>query len=371
MSYIAHPAKNGADHQSVKTHLTEVGALAARYAGKIGHDQAGALIGLLHDFGKYSKAFQDYMQLIIRELGANYDPDLDDVDSKSLKGKIDHSSAGAQWIFQNILPIALKAFPDKDSTEQRLAIAVVQILALCIASHHSGLIDNLPSENGAGFLARIKKPDEQTHLQECLRAVDTEVTSMVDAIATAAFINNMVNKLKPIVSTDLVNGSDIVAAFNLGFYTKFLFSCLIDADRVNSADFENLDYSQYRHLKPDWALACQRIEAFVITLKARNAVDDIRKQISDNCLNRAVDAQGIYSLTVPTGGGKTYSSLRFAMHHAQKHQLDRIFYIIPYTSIIEQNAEAIRSVLQRDDDPRPWVLEHHSNLEPEQQTWHS
>lgn len=371
MSYIAHPAKNGADHQSVKTHLTEVGALAARYAGKIGHDQAGALIGLLHDFGKYSKAFQDYMQLIIRELGANYDPDLDDVDSKSLKGKIDHSSAGAQWIFQNILPIALKAFPDKDSTEQRLAIAVVQILALCIASHHSGLIDNLPSENGAGFLARIKKPDEQTHLQECLRAVDTEVTSMVDAIATAAFINDMVNKLKPIVSTDSTNGSDIVAAFNLGFYTKSLFSCLIDADRVNSADFENPDYSQYRHLKPDWALACQRIEAFVTTLKAKNAVDDIRKQISDNCLNRAVDAQGIYSLTVPTGGGKTYSSLRFAMHHAQKHQLDRIFYIIPYTSIIEQNAEAIRSVLRRDDDSRQWVLEHHSNLEPEQQTWHS
>ncbi|OZB42306.1 MAG: CRISPR-associated helicase/endonuclease Cas3 [Alishewanella sp. 34-51-39] len=371
MAFIAHPAKIGSAHQSVKTHLIEVGHLAAKYAAKIGAQDVGALIGLLHDLGKYSKAFQDYMQLIIRELGANYDPDLDDVDSKSLKGKIDHSSAGAQWIFQNLLPIALKAFPERNSTDQKLATAVVQILALCIASHHSGLIDNLPSENGAGFLARIKKPDEQTHLHECIQVVDAEVISLVEAIATAEFIKAMVNKLKPIVSTDLSNDRDIVAAFNLGFYTKFLFSSLIDADRVSSADFENPDYSQHRHLKPDWTLACQRIETFVTTLKTRNTVDEIRKQISDNCLKRAVDAQGIYSLTVPTGGGKTYSSLRFALHHAKKHQLDRIFYIIPYTSIIEQNAEAIRTVLHRDDDTRPWVLEHHSSLEPEQQTWHS
>ncbi|MBU1308054.1 MAG: CRISPR-associated helicase Cas3' [Gammaproteobacteria bacterium] len=371
MDYIAHPAKTGAEHQSVKTHLTEVGQLAATYAGKIGHDEAGILIGLLHDFGKYSKAFQDYMLLIIRELGADYDPDLDEVESKSLKGKIDHSSAGAQWLFNKLVPIARKLYADNGSLEQKLAIAVVQILALCVASHHSGLIDNLPSENGAGFQARLKKADEQTHLQECIQSADAEVISKAESIATAAFINDMVNKLKSIISKELTNGSDIVAAFNLGFYTKFLFSCLIDADRVNSADFENPDYSQYRHLKPDWALACQRMETFVTTLQVRNAVDDIRRQISDNCLKRAVDAQGIYSLTVPTGGGKTYSSLRFALHHAKKHQLDRIFYIIPYTSIIEQNAEAIRNVLHREGDSRPWVLEHHSNLEPEQQTWHS
>jgi CRISPR-associated endonuclease/helicase Cas3 len=371
MEYIAHPAKTGVEHQSVETHLTEVGQLAEAYAGKISHDKAGNLIGLLHDFGKYSKAFQDYMLLIIRELDADYEPDLDEVDSKSLKGKIDHSSAGAQWIFNNLVPIARKLYTDNCSLDQRLAIAAVQILALCVASHHSGLIDNLPSENGAGFLARMQKAEEQSHLKECIQSVDAEVIAKVESIANAAFVTDMVNKLKKLSPHHPADASDIVPAFNLGFYTKFLFSCLIDADRVNSADFENPDYSQYRHLKPDWALACQRMEAFVSTLKARNAVDDIRKKISDSCLNRAVDKQGIYSLTVPTGGGKTYSSLRFALHHARQHQLDRVFFIIPYTSIIEQNAEAIRNVLHRDDDSRPWVLEHHSNLEPEQQTWHS
>lgn len=370
MNYIAHPAKDGISHQSVKTHLVEVGALAAGYASKIGQSDVGFLVGLLHDFGKFSQAFQDYMQLIIQQAVSSFDPDIDDVDVKSLKGKIDHSSAGAQWVFQHLLPVALRCFPENGSSDKKLAIAAIQILALCIASHHSGLIDCLPSENGPGFLNRIRKADDLTHLQECMKSADTEILAKAESLGSADFIKSVVDKLKQ-HSSEAFEHSGIVRAFNLGFYAKFLFSCLIDADRVNSADFENPDYSQYRHLKPDWALACQRIEAFVTTLKARNTVDDIRKQISDNCLKHAGDAQGIYSLTVPTGGGKTYSSLRFALHHAKKHQLDRIFYIIPYTSIIEQNAEAIRNVLHRDDDARPWVLEHHSNLEPEQQTWHS
>ena len=87
--------------------------------------------------------------------------------------------------------------------------------------------------------------------------------------------------------------------------------------------------------------------------------------------SRAQDTQGIYTLTVPTGGGKTYASLRYALHHANTDGLQRIIYVIPYTSIIEQNAEAIRKVIQHQGDQYPWVLEHHSNLEPENQTWHS
>lgn len=370
MNYIAHPAKDGINHQSVKTHLIEVGALAAGYASKIGQSDVGLLLGLLHDFGKFSQAFQGYMQLIIQQSVSSFDPDIDDVNVNSLKGKIDHSSAGAQWVFQQLLPVALRCFPEKGSSDQKLAIAAIQILALCIASHHSGLIDCLASENGSGFLSRIRKADDLTHLQECIKAADTEILTKAASFASLDFIKDVVNKLKQ-HSAEASGYSEIVRAFNLGFYTKFLFSCLIDADRVNSADFENPEYSQHRHQKPNWEDACLRVEAFVATLECRNSVDSIRKKISDNCLKRAVDAQGIYSLTVPTGGGKTYSSLRYALHHAKEHKLERVFYIIPYTSIIEQNAEAIRAVLHRDHDDRPWVLEHHSNLEPEQQTWHS
>ena len=102
----------------------------------------------------------------------------------------------------------------------------------------------------------------------------------------------------------------------------------------------------------------------IVGFENRYPIDEIRRRISDDCLKRAADSQGIYTLTVPTGGGKTLASLRYALHHAQKHNLDRIIYIIPYTSIIDQNAQAVREILGED-----WVLEHHSNLEPEKQSW--
>nr|WP_306464076.1 CRISPR-associated helicase Cas3' [Desulfobacter hydrogenophilus] len=103
----------------------------------------------------------------------------------------------------------------------------------------------------------------------------------------------------------------------------------------------------------------------------RNRVDELRNKISKDCLKAAIKQQGLYLLTVPTGGGKTFASMRYALHHAQKHELDHIIYVIPYTSIIDQNAREIRNVLEQAGDENPWVLEHHSNLEPEKQTWQS
>ncbi len=97
----------------------------------------------------------------------------------------------------------------------------------------------------------------------------------------------------------------------------------------------------------------------------------MRNKISKRCLETAIKRQGIYLLTVPTGGGKTFASMRYALYHAQKHELDHIIYVIPYTSIIDQNASEIRKVLERVEDEYPWVLEHHSNLEPEKMTWQS
>jgi CRISPR-associated helicase cas3 len=146
----------------------------------------------------------------------------------------------------------------------------------------------------------------------------------------------------------------------------FLFSCLIDADRINSSDFEREAQKEIRRLteKPDWQTAIDQLETKLAGFENRYPIDGIRRRISGDCLKRAVDFQGIYTLTVLTGGGKTLASLRYALHHAQKHNLDRIIYIIPYTSIIDQNAQAVREILGEN-----WVLEHHSNLEPEKQSW--
>jgi len=151
-----------------------------------------------------------------------------------------------------------------------------------------------------------------------------------------------------------------------------LYSGLIDADRTNSADFESPENARHRNNDSvNWMIPIGRLELAIQEFSDDKPIDALRRSISDTCKQRAEESQGIYTLTVPTGGGKTYASLRYALHHAKWHELDRIIYIIPFTSIIDQNAQAIREVLECSVDEFPWVLEQHSNLEPEQQSWHS
>lgn len=368
--FIAHPDFENGQHQSVKQHLQAVAELSAKLAAKLGFAEQGRLIGLMHDFGKYSSAFQNYMQLIVAEqMGYNPDNDKGSAEtstSKSLKGKIDHSSAGAQWVCK-ALGSQLGKLQQQDQALTPYGLAITQALSMCIASHHSGLIDSL-SENENVFANRIKKSDELTYQNECIKNADPELLTKAQSLASFEFILESSQQLKTMF--DKFELSAIEHDYYLGMFTKMLFSCLIDADRIDSTDFEQPSNKPERFKQPDWAFACDKIESFIAQFEPVNPIDHIRAEISDNCFHRAQDKTGIYSLTVPTGGGKTYASLRFALHHAQKHNHDRIIYIIPFTSIIEQNASAIRGVLDgvNTDD---WVLEHHSSLEPEQQTWRS
>lgn len=369
--FIAHKREFDKKEQTVATHLQEASAFTERFAKKIDSAQAGALIGLLHDFGKYSQTFQTY----IKSATGVINPDEDTfVDAKGLKGKIDHSTAGAQWIFQKLGALAKKHFSGKSQNDAILALTGIQAMSLSVASHHSGLIDCLTTQNGQGFINRIQKADDKTFITECHASADKIITDQAHSIASTDLLDALVVVMAKITHPEQ-NGfavSPLSQAFYVGLYCKFLFSCLIDADRISSADFETPENTCHRSTKrPDWSLACERVEAFVDALKPKKPVDGIRQAISSQCKKRAVEKQGIYSLTVPTGGGKTYASLRYAVHHAKQHQLDRIIYIIPYTSIIDQNAAAIRDVLEQEGDQTPWVLEQHSNLEPELQTWRS
>ncbi|MFA5985149.1 MAG: CRISPR-associated helicase Cas3' [Methylococcaceae bacterium] len=363
--FIAHVRTSDKKKQTVAEHLQEVALIAKQFAAKINVAQAGELIGLLHDFGKYSAAFQDY----IKSGTGLLNPDIDDdyVDAKAKKGKIDHSTAGAQLLWQ-----ALSKYGSNG--EGKLC---AQILALCIASHHGrGLIDCLdPFESDPNkinvFKKRIEKTDERTKLTECKNNADQIILNTAKQLADVSLIANMFKQIRLVVKTA---PSETIKQFYMGFWTRFLFSCLIDADRINSADFENPEQARHRNKAVSWPIAIDRLESFLAKQQnntADSAINAIRRDISDTCKNRATQDQGIYTLTVPTGGGKTYASLRFALHHAEKHNLERIIYIIPYTSIIEQNANAIRKAVEQLGDDYPWVLEHHSNLEPEQQTWHS
>lgn len=355
-SFIAHKRKMDGQCQLLHSHLIEVGDIASNFAKKIGAENAGKLLGLLHDFGKYSKEFQIYIKSATGEIN----PDEDDyVDSRGMKGKVDHSTAGAQLVWRR-----LNRFGAGGQGE-----LCGQILSLCIASHHSGLIDCFGMDDRAVFTERMRKPDEKVHIDECLQAANQKIIKAVEQLATMDFVKDVFGQLAQFVN---FKEPSMIDYFNLGFFTRFLFSCLIDADRLNSAEFEDparLSERLNNAAPVDWNMALERLEKHLVTLTPRNYVDELRREISDNCKVNAKRAQGIYTLTVPTGGGKTYASLRYALHHARHHALERIIYVIPYTSIIEQNAKVIREVVERDSDVRPWVLEHHSNLEPEQQTW--
>ena len=351
--YIAH-VRHGSDvKQSLATHLTETAAIAKMLAAKLGLDLAGELLGLMHDFGKYSLKFQKY----IYDATGLINPDLDDEESTPGGSKVDHSTAGAQWVYRR-----LAAMGQKES-----GVLCGQMLGLCIASHHgAGLIDCLDDEGNVVWQKRFNKDDSLTHLSECLQNADESVLRQAEGLADKALLVQMLAPLKAVLMLPEAQAGHQIKEFYLGCFTRFLFSCLIDADRINSADFERENQKEIRRLqeKPDWQAAIAKLEAKLAQFERRYPIDEIRRQIADDCLQRAADAQGIYTLTVPTGGGKTLASLRHALHHAQTHGLERIIYIIPYTSIIDQNAEAVRDILGDE-----WVLEHHSNLDPEKQTW--
>ena len=350
--YIAHLRKSDGQIQSVQAHLKETAALAKIFAQKLNLEPVGELLGLMHDFGKYSHKFQKY----IHDETGLFNPDLDDEESTPNGSKVDHSTAGAQWVYRELR---------KFGAELGIGELFGQMLGLCIASHHGeGLIDCLDGGGNAVWKKRFEKEDELTHLAECEQNADEIVRQKAHELAGENLIRSLLNAVKPILSDQATNNK--IKEFYLGCLTRFLFSCLIDADRINSSDFERVAQKEIRRLteKPNWQSAIDKLETHLASFENRYPIDEIRRRISDDCLKRAADSQGIYTLTVPTGGGKTLASLRYALHHAQKHNLDRIIYIIPYTSIIDQNAQAVREILGED-----WVLEHHSNLEPEKQSW--
>lgn len=357
--YIAHVRKTG-EKQSVKEHLEQVAYLSSINAGKIGLPQAGEIIGLLHDFGKYSEAFQSY----IGSATGIIDQDADEyVQVGELKGKIDHSTSGAQYIWES--------FKSKNG-QNRIA---AHILGLCIASHHSGLIDCMTPEGVDNVSKRLNKSTELTFLNEVSQKAENDLIERINKLLNQEdIVNEIMSHLTKIATVKNLEHS-IKTQFQFGLMIRMLYSCLIDADRQDTADFENPRQAKLRQAGNyiDWKELISRLE-----LKLRefgqapnkNKIDEIRSAISEACLKRAKDPTGVFTLTVPTGGGKTLASLRFALHHAEKNSLDRIFYVIPFTSIIDQNARVVREILEIDKaEAGRIVLEHHSNLVPEVQNW--
>lgn len=352
MVYIAHIREDGTV-QTLEEHLNGTAKLAKQFAEKIGLASFGELCGLLHDVGKYSRAFQEYIK---PSDGKNETVDPD-AEPDTEGGKVadwrkgpDHSSAGAQTVWDKL--------NDGNPTVRQL---VGQIIALSIASHHSGLIDCIKPDGTARFDDRIKKEPKKTHKEEANINIDESVRQRIGELVSSDCFEKEFLALMEKATTQILPQE--ILDFTLGLVVRFVFSALLDADRLNSAEREP-------RVKQDWQPLIDLLEKKVNAFETENKVDEIRKKISSACFAFAERGTGLYQLTVPTGGGKTLASLRFALSHAKKHGMDRIVYVVPYTTIIDQNASDVREIFQSlETAEHPIVLEHHSNLTPTRDTW--
>ena len=357
----AYPPSASHEPQPLEDHLMRVALLARSFAQKAGIPLAGYLVGLTHDLGKYSALFQRY----IRSAAGCIKPEHPEyVDPLKNKGLIDHSTAGGQHLW--------RAF----AANSKL-IPMNQMLAMCVFSHHSGLQDCVSPEGDDIFTRRINKPDKATRLAECLercnasiqkeiqRHIQPEVMKEIHA-AIKRLHKRIEEKLdKESDHNDILDNQNS-RDFQQGLLCRFLLSCLLDADRIDSAEFDDPVWKKQRARMPrrPWDRLVRQLEAYVVTLTPRHEIDGLRQAVSRQCARRAQDNTGLFTLTVPTGGGKTLASLRFALRHAEKHALDRVIYIIPYTSIIDQNAGVARRIFEKDEENGSIVLEHHSNIMP-------
>lgn len=321
--YIAHIKKNESGEfekpHTLHEHLAGVAQLCSKYSKKFGFGEIGKLIGLLHDAGKASNAFQERIRLT----------SCFDVEAH-LEGKtpkhVDHSSAGAQMICEI-------------SGEQ-----LGRMFSYAIAGHHAGLPNGL-DETDSHLTKRLKKPVE-------------DYRSNFDTL-------DLLIQTHGIEKLPFRKGSD---GFTLMFLIRMLFSCLVDSDFIDTEAYMQPERFSLREMPYEFSSLYDRLNSFIVDIakekkKTNSTIAVERAKILDNCKLFAEQTPGFFSLTVPTGGGKTLSSMAFALRHAQLHQKSRIIYVIPYTSIIEQNAAVFRSALGDEV-----ILEHHSNFDPENET---
>lgn len=305
-----------AEPQTLSDHILGTAELAEQFASEFNSGEWGKACGLAHDAGKSRPAWQTYLR---SKSGYNENAHIEGEYKKTR-----HAIYGASLV------------------EQIYGKEIGRILSYCIAGHHAGLPDWSSAESGASSLK-----NQQNQVQD-ISDIDSEI------------INLLKNSKPQRPPRKFEQGID------LSFWIRMLFSSLVDADFLDTEKYMNGHRYNTRggYLSIDQLL--EKLELYMSNFESESAdtkVNFIRKGIRDKCKIAAGNNQGIFSLSVPTGGGKTLSSMTFALEHAKKHGLKRIIYVIPYTSIIEQNANVFRTVLGEDQ-----IIEHHSSIDDENET---
>ena len=334
----AHIRRSDSAEQSLEEHSQSVSRLCGRYARPLGLEKTAALIGLMHDMGKATRDFAQYLRTPAKAAVRPASPHA-------------HAPIGAAYAYE-------RWFRNDDERSRRLA---AQCVSLCIFGHHAGLCDCLDRTGKSPYADAMKHERSSRHYGEATTAFLRGVASVdeLDALYESACAE--VGAFVFRASADAVPRE---RHFRQGMLCRLLLSILVDADRWDAACFEYGRSALAEEPVPDWQRLLNTFDAYrTAHLTGTGPIDRIRASIAEDCFARAADAPGIVTLTVPTGGGKTFSSLRYALKHAAVNRHRRIFYIIPYNTILDQNARDIRAALG--DDPS--ILEHHANVvvEPE------
>lgn len=299
---------------TLEDHLHGVAALAETFAITFNAGDWARLAGLWHDLGKYRPAFQRYIRS-----ASGYDAHIE-----TAPGKVDHSTAGAVYAIEQMGGLG-------------------RILAYLIAGHHAGL------------------PDWQS--------ADKPVSSLINRLKRRDLLAESLAQAPP---ADILNAplpTSNPGQRDCALWIRLLFSCLVDADFLDTEQFMAPEKSALRSRYPAIDQLEPGFDAYMTALAAHaenTPVNQARAAVLARCQAAATQAPGLFSLAVPTGGGKTLASLAFALKHARQHGHRRIIYVIPYTSIIEQTADVFRQVFGEGV-----VLEHHSNLDSERETPYS
>lgn len=303
--FLAHISEDKKRKQFLTEHLEGTAQRAKAFAAAFGYGDWGYAAGKLHDIGKYSDKFQRRI--------------------RKSNERVDHATAGGQLC---------------GKLRKKLRGGCTA-LAYVILGHHAGLPDtggSADTGDAATFYGRMKKQIED------YAAYQEEVS--IPELETPVFACAEKEK----------------AGYSYSFFIRMLYSCLVDADFLDTEYFMKNGETE-RNSGEEIELLWNKLLRQVQSWLENDAIDTIngrRTEILRECIQKGTMAKGLFRLTVPTGGGKTIASLAFALRHAQEHGCGRIIYVVPYTSIIEQNADVFRERLGTEN-----VLEHHCNVEYE------
>lgn len=323
--------------QTVEEHCRGVAEIAAELLRDIGLEKTAYLAGIIHDLGKFSENFKNYI-----EKAADGE--------KVQRGSVNHTFAGVRFLLEKHSDEQLSGFSD----------IVLEILAYAVGAHH-GLFDCVDDNNNNGFTKRIQKEgiDYLNAAQEFLKICCSEqdIEDLLKQSEKEFFpVFNEIEKLADNADAKIQNTQ---ITFYIGFLARLILSAIIEADRSDTAQFMN-GYSEktVKNISEIWINCIKNVEQKLSTMPLDKPINKTRAQISALCAEAGNLESGIYRLNLPTGAGKTLTSLRYALHHALAHNKKRIIFTMPLLSIIEQNAGIIHDYIGNEE----LILEHHSNI---------